>query len=94
MMYIINPHTPPFFFFFYKCDLDRLYMVPGVAGRSKHTVSQWGALEGCGVQQIQTHVLQVRLHLFQLTQNHTPLLLQVGLVQRAALHHLRQQLHS
>lgn len=67
---------------------------PGIAGRSQHAVPQWCPLEGCGVQQVQADVLDVVLHLLQLTQHYCPLLLDLGLVQREALRHFRQQLHG
>lgn len=69
-------------------------LLPGIAGRSQHALPQWCALERRGVQQVQTDVLDVVLHLLELTQYHGPLLLDLSLVQRKALSHFRQQLHG
>lgn len=62
--------------------------LPGIVGGSQHTVAQRRALEGRGVQQVEANILEVALDFLQLAQHHAPLLLDLGLAQRAALHHL------
>ncbi|TNN40231.1 hypothetical protein EYF80_049605 [Liparis tanakae] len=71
-----------------------LFLLPGIGGGSQHTLPQRGALEGGGVQQVEADLLRVALDFLQLAQHHAPLLLDLRLAQRAALHHLRQQLHG
>lgn len=70
------------------------FLLPRIVGGSQHTVSQRCALVSSGMQQVQADILKVTLNFLQLTQHHTPLLLNLCLIQRAILHHLRQQLHS
>lgn len=74
------------------CDMQ--FFLPCIVGGSQHAVSQSSALEGCGMQQVEANFLEVTLDFLELTQHHTPLLLDVCLVQWATLHHLWQQLHG
>lgn len=69
-------------------------MLPGIVGWSQHTLTQRCALESCGMQQVQTDFLEVAIDFLQLTQQNAPLLLDLSLVQGAALNHFCQQLHG
>lgn len=69
-------------------------MLPGIFGWSQHTLTQRCALESCSMQQVQTDFLEVAIDFLQLTQQNAPLLLDLSLVQGAALDHFCQQLHG
>lgn len=70
------------------------FILPGIFGRSQHTLTKRCTLECCGMQQVQTNLLEVAINFLQLTQQHAPLLLDLSLIQWAALYHFCQQLHS